>query len=279
MPPATAASQRHVSARVAARAPRGLNFEMQEAPPPAQQGAILQHDSAHPVPVAEEKQETKGIPNGQQMNEDPASTFIDSVRRVFAPCVGVVDAASFLMGHCRFGKEGYETAYDMKPGGDSGVVMKLRERNGVIHKAVQKRQGETLEIPANGGFDDDVSAISAHTLEEMERLQLAQKKSKMHMLTPPKTSTRSRKPNQSSSRVASNRPRGTKSVSKKATRAAFTNTQLWTISRPTMGKNEEDVSIGVSTSGSSSGEEEPAKITTRGRKTMQDPLMKTHRAA
>jgi hypothetical protein len=39
----------------------------------------------------------------------------------------------------------------------------------------RRRQGETLEFPVNGGFDDDVSAISAHTLEEMERLEMMTK--------------------------------------------------------------------------------------------------------
>jgi hypothetical protein len=214
-----------------------------EAAPPSEEGAILNPPSPAVAPKATD-------PLAEP--SDPTTSLIESVRKVFAPCVGVVDAASIFMGNCRFGKD----AYDHTGGGD-GIHMRLR--NGTVHTTVQKRQGETLEIPANGGFDDDVSAISAHTLEEMERLRQAQQKSKLQMLTPPSTNS-SRKP-----KLPTYRPRGTgASEIKEATRGAFTTKQLWSQPRHTTGRDhDEECSIGVSTSGSSSAEDEPSRITTR----------------
>jgi hypothetical protein len=224
-----------------------------EAPPPAEAGAVLTPAKPAVTPEATD-------PIGEA--SDPTTSLIESVRKVFAPCVGVVDAASIFMGNCRFGKD----AYDQTGGGD-GIAMRLI--NGAMNKTAQKRQGETLEIPAHGGFDDDVSAISAHTLEEMERLRLAQQKSKLHMLTPPNNN--SRKP-----KLPTHRPRGMGALSsKEATRDAFTSKQMWSKSRPSMGPDHDDESsIGVSTSGSSSADDEPRRITTRdnkqiGRKDLQ----------
>lgn len=213
-----------------------------EAPPPAEQGAIL----TPPPPLGETPE------NAPKTQDDAATSFIESVRKVFAPCVGVVDAASILMGNCRFGKEAYDN------GAGDGLAMRLK--TGAMHKVGQKRQGETLEIPANGGFDDDVSAISAHTLEEMERLRQVHQKSKLQMLTPNNGSSRNPK-------VPPYRPRGSSRSDLKATRGAFTSKQLWTMSRPPMGHHDvEESSIGVSTSGSSSAEDEPPRISTRGNK-------------
>ena len=152
-------------------------------------------------------------------------------------------------------------------GVDDGIVAHRLRNGAVIHKAVQKRQGETLEIPVNTGgmFDDDVSAISSHTLEEMERLRQHQQRSKMYMLSP-STNKRGTNKQQPKSRLGG----GMRPSDKKASRSAFTTSnnrhQLWTT-----GNIEEEASIGVSTSGSSSSPEEddnePAKITTRkGRK-------------
>jgi hypothetical protein len=215
-----------------------------EAPPPVEDGAILTPVVAPETtdPIAE--------------TSDPTMSLIESVRKVFAPCVGVVDAASIFMGNCRFGKDAYENN-----GGGDGIAMRLR--NGAMHNTVQKRQGETLEIPAHGGFDDDVSAISAHTLEEMERLRQAQQKSKLQMLTPPNNNNSSRKP-----KLPTYRPRGMGGLdSKQATRDAFTSKQLWSMPRHPMGHDhDEECSIGVSTSGSSSAEDEPRRIKTRDNK-------------
>jgi hypothetical protein len=188
---------------------------------------------------------------------------MESVSKMFAPCVGVVDAASFFIGNCRFGKEPYESY-----GGDA--AQRLRGHPG-IHAVPQKRQGETLEIPANSGFDDDVSAISAHTLEEMERLRLAQQKSKLQTLTP-LINNNSRKPHLSSSRNV-NGTRVIKRADHKVTRGVFSKPQLWTMQHPSIEKSDEELSIGVSTSGSSSAGDNPTKKSTRGSKTRKKALI------
>jgi hypothetical protein len=216
-----------------------MNAEV-EAPPPAEQGAILIPGNSG------DKDHAAGANGSVPHDTDPASSFVESVRKVFAPCVGVVDAASILMGNCRFGKDAYDT-------GDA-----MRLRNGAMSKTVQKRQGETLEIPNNGGFDDDVSAISAHTLEEMERLRMIQQRhKKLQTLSPPMNGRRKPMP-------STYRPRGIMrpSMEMKAARGAFTSKHLWTMEN----HEEETCSIGVSTSGSSSAEDEPARITSRGNK-------------
>ena len=108
--------------------------------------------------------------------ESSAAAFIDSVKKFFAPCVGVVDAASLYIGECR--PSNFDT-FDPNEKGENvaeDVIMKLRERNGGFKQQAVKRRSETLEIPTHGMLfdDDDVSAISSHTLEEMERLRMAQ---------------------------------------------------------------------------------------------------------
>ncbi|KAL3914604.1 MAG: hypothetical protein SGILL_006038 [Bacillariaceae sp.] len=206
-------------------------------------------------------------PTIQEETDPAAFSFVESVRKVFAPCVGVVDAASFLMGNCRFGTSNPNSGYE------TNVATRLR--NGAMAKTVaQKRQGETLEIPAYEGFDDDVSAISAHTLEEMERLRMVrQRQRKLQTLNPP-SSRRGRSPRM--------RPNGNSSIEMKAARGAFTSQHLWAMPAPMGQHQEEDCSIGVSTSGSSSAEEqEPARITKRGSKKSkkQQPSLKTLRTA
>ncbi len=100
-----------------------------------------------------------------------AAALIDSVTQFFAPCVGAVDAASGYIGSCRpsdkdSNGQGENIAED--------VIMRLRKKHGGFEH--NKRRSELLEIPTHGVIfdDDDVSAISSHTLEEMERLRLAQ---------------------------------------------------------------------------------------------------------
>lgn len=218
-----------------------------EAPPPAVQGAIL----TPPPPIdGGVNRVTANSMTKPQNDEDPAISFIESVRNVFAPCVGVVDAASIYMGNCRFGKD----AYDNNVG--DGIAMRLRT-GAMQHKAVQKRDGETLEIPANAGFDDDVSAISAHTLEEMERLRQVQQNSKLQMLTPPQNNG-----NRFKSLYGPKGSVRSSSAQIKVTRGSFVSKQLWSMPRPPV--PEDECSIGVSTSGSSSAEDEPPRITTKG---------------
>ncbi|VEU39377.1 unnamed protein product [Pseudo-nitzschia multistriata] len=122
-----------------------------------------------PQPIAEEDQQQQSEKTSVRKNLEKAS-FMDSVKKFFEPCVGAVDAASFYIGECR--PSDYEACDpNQQDKVAEDVIMKLRERNGGL-----KRRNETLEIPTNGMLfeDDDVSAISSHTLEEMERLRLAQ---------------------------------------------------------------------------------------------------------
>ena len=122
-----------------------------------------------PQPIAEEHTAA------ETDNQTPsAAALIDSVKQFFAPCVGAVDAASVYIGSCR--------PSDEDPNGQGeniaeDVIMRLRKKHGGFQDQNMKRRSELLEIPTHGVMfdDDDVSAISAHTLEEMERLRLAQK--------------------------------------------------------------------------------------------------------
>jgi len=132
-----------------------------------------------PQPIAEEEQQQQQIESGMEETDtkvSPAAVFIYSIKKFFAPCVGAVDAASLFIGECRPSnldscdpnEQGENVAED--------VIMRLRERNGGFKQQTLKRRNETLEIPTHGMLfdDDDVSAISSHTLEEMERLRMAQ---------------------------------------------------------------------------------------------------------
>ena len=129
-----------------------------------------------PQPIAEEDQQIQQLESSaaETLNRTPsAAALIDSVKQFFAPCVGAVDAASVYIGNCR--------PSDEDPNGQGeniaeDVIMRLRKKHGGFHEQNVKRRSELLEIPTHGVLfdDDDVSAISAHTLEEMERLRLAQ---------------------------------------------------------------------------------------------------------
>lgn len=238
-----------------------------EAPPPAQQGAVLTPPPPPPVAAAAAAPH-RDPPSTTTAAEASATSFIASVQKVFAPCVGVVDAASLFMGNCRFGKDAYHDAGDRMRLRTTGMHQQQQKLN-------QKRQGETLEIPSHGGFfDDDVSAISAHTLEEMERLRQAHHQnnpSKLQMLTPPNHKYISgSSSNHNRKKGPPYRPRGTHSANRSdfgnAARGAFSSKQqLWDMHpQPPHPSEEEECSIGASTSGSSSAEDEPARITTRG---------------
>lgn len=239
-------------------------------------------DSSSPHLPAEAEQEgeeeRRPLPEEDEINDatkekGATSTFIDSIKKIFAPCVGVVDAASIIMGNCRGEKDPAYEPYDLNlHGGDPlDVVMRLRERNAALNVKLQKRQGETLEFRSNGGFDDDVSAISAHTLEEMDRLRMSVKDIGHLHLMPKK----SRRPKVNSlSEIET-----TKS---QYSRSAFTNEKLWTMQRPMnrTSNDVDDLSNGVSTSGSeSSAEAEPttAKLATKGRRTIGQQTYKKKR--
>jgi hypothetical protein len=197
------------------------NTGPESAPPPHRDRSSRRFTIPQPIAEEEQQQEQQesqhgvsvivGENNYEAHHGSSASAFINSMKNIFAPCVGAVDAASLFMDECRPSK--FDTCnINQNVGGNynsnnnnnnnnnnngaEDVIMRLRERNGAyttkqaMHK--QKR-GETLEIPTHAGMmfdDDDVSAISAHTLEEMELLRMAQKSkrggiSNFHMSPPP----------------------------------------------------------------------------------------------
>lgn len=129
-----------------------------------------------PQPIAEEQQQSQLESSAEETDKkaSPAEALIDSVKQFFAPCVGAVDAASLYISDCRTSK--HLDVIDQGENVAEDVIMRLRERNGGFGQQTMKRRSETLEIPTHGMLfdDDDVSAISSHTLEEMERLRLAQ---------------------------------------------------------------------------------------------------------
>lgn len=116
------------------------------------------------------------LPTENENGESAEDGLWESAVKIFSPCVGVVDFASIFIQNCRT-----QSTEDMKKGVDGQPVLKMKLRRPAQQQS-RRRQGETLEFPVNGGFDDDVSAISAHTLEEMERFE---KLSKDMGLLPP----------------------------------------------------------------------------------------------
>ena len=207
-------------------------------PPPHRDRSSSNRRFTIPQPIAEEEQQQQqeqqesqpGVPisivgennNNYEANHhhgSSASAFINSMKNIFAPCVGAVDAASLFMDECRPSKFDTCNTNQHAGGGNNiiinnnnnnnnvaeDVIMRLRERNGAFTTTTtttttskqamtnKQKRGKTLEIPTRHGMmfdDDDVSAISAHTLEEMELLRMAQKSkrggiSNFHMSPPP----------------------------------------------------------------------------------------------
>lgn len=100
--------------------------------------------------------------SGDQHQESEG--FLGStVKTVFGHCVGIVDVASIVLASCRGESEEGENSDKVSPILELGLSKSSKKS--------RKRQGDTLEFPTNGGFEDDVSALSARTLEEMERLE------------------------------------------------------------------------------------------------------------
>lgn len=250
-----------------------------------------------PQPIAEEEQQqSQHEPAGGESDAkvSPAAEFIDSMKRFFAPCVGAVDAASLFIGRCR--PSNFDTYEINKQQGDNiaeEVIMRLRERNGGFTQQTVKRRSETLEIPTHGMLfdDDDVSAISSYTLEEMERLRISQNRrlSNFHM-SPNKNYSNYRSNTKSIMRP---RPAAKSAGQQAASHIAFTNRQLWNIQHPpvttktTYANNNWDLSICVSESESSgsegieTGKEEVARVCTGapawGNKAGKDKRFETHR--
>jgi hypothetical protein len=107
-----------------------------------------------------------------QKDECNESLLESAVKNIFGPCVGAIDVASCIIQSTCGGDE------ETKIAKTDVSVLGMKLKRPAPNQRVKRRQGETLEFPANDGFDDDVSAISAHTLEEMERLHLFNKNNK-----------------------------------------------------------------------------------------------------
>jgi len=241
-----------------------------------------------PQSIAEEEQQHPQLESNMEetdTKESPAAAFLDSVKKFFAPCVGAVDAASLYIGECR---PSHLDSCDPNEQGENvaeDVIMRLRERNGGFKQQAVKRRNETLEIPTHGMLfdDDDVSAISSHTLEEMERLRMAQngRLSKFHM-SPSNSYSNIMRPKMADI------PAGQKAG---AQSNASPNKQEWDIQKsPVTNESAEatnDLSIRVSTSDSSSSEgieqlkEDVARVHSGppswGSKSEKDENFKTHR--
>jgi hypothetical protein len=187
-------------------------------------------------------------PDNQKNSTDEG--LWESAVKIFGPCVGDVDFTSFFQNSCRA-----PTAEGVNKVADGNQILKMKLRKPAPKS--RKRQGETLEFPVNGGFDDDVSAISAHTLEEMERLEMMTKSMGL------------------SATVAAAVPSSIKRDAKKSIKKPVEGQQLappvkvrdleWTyqVQRP---DSDESMSIGVSTSGSASSAEPENPRPTRGEK-------------
>jgi hypothetical protein len=191
----------------------------------------------------------KVYPDGEG-SDDANNGFFEKIRSMLVSC-GAVDVASFLMQNsCR----GEGSAAKDETEQPTIMRMNMRKPSPAPNQRPKRRQGATLEFPSQGGFDDDVSAISAHTLEEMERFELL-KNAKLLLApvgAPVAPSSAFIKP----------------MVSSKSKKRASPTTQKnldWTYQIPRASSNT-SISLGVSTSGSaSSGEhdDEPGRLSTR----------------
>ena len=91
-------------------------------------------------------------------------TFLGStVKTVFGHCAGFVDVAAFVIHSCRG-----ENDPDSDANSVNDILGPLFPTD--LPRKTRRKQGETLEFHADGEFEDDVSALSANTLEEMEKL-------------------------------------------------------------------------------------------------------------
>ena len=166
--------------------------------------------------------------------------FFEEFRSLLISCGGVVDVASlFFQDGCR-GQGTDEPQHEtMQP-----AILKPTLKNQSQGVKSRRRQGETLEFPSHGGFDDDVSAISAHTLEEMERLQLMA--SKMPLPTIPSPPRTPRIP------PSGNSEHKREIIAKPRIRCSDSEDKLdWNYQLPRQTSNT-SASLGVSTSGSGS---------------------------
>jgi hypothetical protein len=143
-------------------------------------------------------------------------------------CVGLVDAASVVLIDSCQGETNDSSNRDVL---DPLCRSDQDNRN-------KRKQGGVLQFPANDGLQDDVSALSANTLEEMERLQRMMVE---QAIRPPRPFDESNAPYPGQQLRPPSTPKG-------VTWASFP------IERS---PSDQDQSIGVATSGSSSAPDEP----------------------
>ena len=125
-----------------------------------------------PRPSGADGDNTKTTPNKNDKGTNPEEQIDHFLRQMFGSCGGMVsDAAVFLYQATCKGQDGKDDLQG-NHGMDQQQYLRMANRRRAYATPGGlrgRRQGETLEFPTQGGFDDDVSALSAHTLEEMER--------------------------------------------------------------------------------------------------------------
>jgi hypothetical protein len=180
---------------------------------------------------------------GRHNEEEPSEGFLgNAVKNIFGPCVGMVDVASlFIQGSCRG-----PTAGGAKRAAEGKPVLGMSMGKPAPSRRTRRQEGETLEFASDGHFDDDLSAISAHTLEEMERLQALSKNTRLPTLSAP-TDRSTRKRESSKKTRKPKKPFPGQVLGFPASRQDLD----WTyqVGRP---NSNTCISLGVSTSGSAS---------------------------
>lgn len=117
---------------------------------------------SRPLSAEGEEVDTGRHSHDAAASDEQDDDFLGStVKTVFGQCAGFVDVAAFVIQSCR--GDGSDN-----PSRQGGVLGPLFDTKRPSRKP-RRNQGGTLEFPAEGMFKDDVSDLSANTLEEMER--------------------------------------------------------------------------------------------------------------
>ena len=108
--------------------------------------------------------EAGSVTNDPPLQSNEQQSFLGStVKSVLGQCAGIVDVANFVIQSCS-GDD------DDGANRQRGILGPLFESPMKCSRNPRRNQGGALEFPAEGQFNDDVSDLSAHTLEEMEQL-------------------------------------------------------------------------------------------------------------
>lgn len=173
----------------------------------------------------------------QSHERSQSDGFVEHVKKLVGSCGVVVDFASmFIQNTCRA-----ETSTVQEDNLETFPPHNTSSRT-------KRRQGATLEFSPRSGFeDDDVSAISAHTLEEMERRNMLKHARQLNALDVENLPADVEAPPPS----GLGKPKRKPSILKQHLKYSYP------IERD--GSTGESISIGVSTSGSASSAEADAK--------------------